>query len=120
MADAWETLYGFDTNNAADGGLDSDGDGMSNRNEYGAGTNPTNTASVLKLQMAPAGDATALSFLAISNRTYTVEWNTQVSEGTWNRLQDVLAQPLDRIESVIDTNANGARRLYRAVTPRRP
>ncbi len=120
MADAWETLYGFDTNNVADGALDSDGDGMNNRDEYSAGNNPTNTASVFKLQMAHAGEATALSFLAISNRTYTVEWNTQVTEGPWNRLQDVLAQPFDRIESVIDTNANGAKRFYRAVTPRRP
>jgi hypothetical protein len=120
MADAWETLYGFDANNAADGALDYDGDGMSNRAEYGAGTNPTNATSVLKLQMTRAGVAITLSFFAISGRTYTAEWNTQVTGGTWTRLQDALAQPADRIESVTDTNASGSMRLYRVITPRRP
>ena len=58
MADDWEILHGFDTNNVADAALDSDGDGMSNRDEYNAGTNPTNAASLLKLQMAPAAPGT--------------------------------------------------------------
>ena len=121
LADAWEKQYGFDTNNLADAALDFDRDGMSNRDEYNAGTNPTNAASVLKLQLSPvvAGQA-ALSFLAMSNRTYTVEWNAADTGGTWNRVQDVLAQPAERIESVSDTNASGAMRLYRVVTPKRP
>ena len=122
MADSWETNYpGFSTNNAADALLDFDGDGMINRDEYRAGTNPTNAASVLKLQMAlDAGGQAALSFLALSNRTYTVEWNTQVIGVTWNRLQDVLAQPADRLGSATDTNAAGPTRFYRVVTPKRP
>ena len=92
MADDWEILHGFDTNNVADAALDSDGDGMSNRDEYNAGTNPTNAASLLKLQMAPAAPGTnVLTFLAISNRTYTVEWLGELAGGTSNRLQDVLA-----------------------------
>ena len=48
------------------------------------------------------------------------EWNTQVTGGTWTRLQDALAQPTDRIESVTDTNASGSMRFYRVITPRRP
>ncbi len=67
------------------------------------------------ISVAPG--ATALTFLAISNRTYTVEWNTQLIGDTWNRLQDVLAQPADRIESVTDTNAASPMRFYRVVTP---
>ena len=121
MADAWEVLYGFNTNNAADALLDFDGDGMINRDEYRAGTNPTNAASVLKLQMTPVAQSTTrLTFLAISNRTYTVEWLAELAGGTSNRLQDVLAQPVDRIESVPDTNASGPMRFYRVITPKRP
>jgi hypothetical protein len=93
---------------------------MINRDEYGGGTDPRNAASVLRLQMAHIANAPALNFLAISNRTYTVEWSAQAIGGTWTRLQDVLAQPLDRIESVTDTNANGPMRLYRVITPHRP
>jgi hypothetical protein len=121
VADAWEKQYGFDTNNLADATLDFDGDGMSNRDEYNAGTNPTNAASVLQLHLSPvAGGAATLNFLAISNRTYSVEWNPEANGGTWNRVQDVFALPADRIESVSDTNATGAMRFYRVVTPKRP
>jgi hypothetical protein len=121
MADEWEVLHGFDTNNVADATLDSDRDGLSNRDEYLAGTNPTNATSVLKLQIAPSAQGqTMLTFPAVSNRTYTVEWTSQLSGGTWNKLFDVSAQPTDRIESVTDTNAFGAARFYRVLTPRRP
>lgn len=40
MPDAWETLHGFLINNPADAVLDADSDGLSNRDEYRAGTNP--------------------------------------------------------------------------------
>lgn len=118
MADAWEILHGFDTNNLADGALDFDGDGLSNRGEYTAGTDPTNAASVLKLQIAPSAPGlVTVMFIGLSNRTYRVEWNTQLRGSAWTRLLDVLAQPRDRIESVTDTNATDSARFYRLVTP---
>jgi hypothetical protein len=47
MPDAWENENGFDATNPADGALDADGDGQSNRAEYVAGTNPRNAGSVI-------------------------------------------------------------------------
>lgn len=40
MPDDWETLYGFDPLDPADGALDPDGDGRSNLVEFETGTNP--------------------------------------------------------------------------------
>ncbi|MFQ5635884.1 MAG: LamG-like jellyroll fold domain-containing protein, partial [Gammaproteobacteria bacterium] len=40
MSDAWEGQWGFDPNDPADAGLDADGDGITNLEEYQAGTHP--------------------------------------------------------------------------------
>jgi hypothetical protein len=49
----WQILYFSSTNNpAADPSADPDGDGMSNTNEFLAGTNPTNNQSALRILSA--------------------------------------------------------------------
>ena len=40
MSDAWEALHGFNKYDAVDGGLDRDGDGYLNIEEFLNGTNP--------------------------------------------------------------------------------
>lgn len=41
LPDAWELRYGLNRQNAADAGLDSDSDGLSNMQEFTLGSNPT-------------------------------------------------------------------------------
>lgn len=45
LPDLWERSYGFNPLDAKDAGLDFDGDGFSNLEEYAAKTDPTNAAS---------------------------------------------------------------------------
>ncbi len=45
MSDAFEILYNLNPNNNADAAIDSDGDGLTNLQEYQAGTSPTNPDS---------------------------------------------------------------------------
>ena len=103
--------------------LDSDRDGISNRDEYIAGTNPTNAQSVLRIEsILRSNAATMLTFHAASNKTYTVEARSNVEADSWLRVADVLAVKTNRTVSVIDGASSfpEAARYYRLVTPRRP
>ncbi len=91
VPDDWENMFGLNPANADDGALDSDGDGMSNLNEYRAGTNPTNAASYLKVIFeAPDGSTNVLQFEAVAGKTYTVQFRDSLA-GSWLKLADVPA-----------------------------
>ena len=117
LPDWWELAYNlnrFDPNDAA---LDSDGDGMSNLQEFRAGTNPTNAASVLKLSLT-SFTPLRLQFVAQSNLSYSVQWHTNVASNSWFLLSNVTAQPTIRTVLVNDPALPTNRaRFYRAVTP---
>jgi hypothetical protein len=81
VADIWETVYGLNTNNIADAELDLDGDTMSNRAEFLAGTDPTNPSSYLKIDSITADGMATLVFGAISNRTYSVQYSDALGRG---------------------------------------
>jgi hypothetical protein len=81
LPDDWETLYFGGTDNPQGApAADSDGDGASNLAEYGAGTNPTNPASVLALLDidCPAAAGPVLSWSSASNRTYAIRSATNL------------------------------------------
>jgi hypothetical protein len=91
MADAWELSYFGNLN--SDGTTDTDGDGVSDRSEYIAGTNPTNSASAPRLSIALSGGQPAISFTALAaegpgytglTRYYTLETSTDLTSGNWS------------------------------------
>ena len=59
--------------------MDSDRDGTTNLEEYRAGTDPTNAASVLQITRFTTGNPTVLEFDAVSNKTYTVQYSDRVT-----------------------------------------
>ena len=99
MPDIWETGHGLAANNAADRSLDKDGDGMLNWQEYVAGTDPTDPNSYLKIESITAEAVATLTFRAVSNQTYTVECTGALETGTWSKLADVFARPVNREET---------------------
>jgi hypothetical protein len=119
IPDAWEARYGFATNNAADGSQDFDGDGLSNFQEYSAGTDPTNSASSLRVSLAIVGGQPTVSFAAVSNRTYTIQYSDDLGTNVWSKLADVLAHTNNRVEAFPDPTWTTSR-VYRAVVPRQP
>jgi hypothetical protein len=119
MPDSWERAYGFNPTNALDGARDADGDGLSNRDEYGAGTDPTNAASVLRLELAPESGP-ALRFLAVSNKSYSVQMREAAQAGRWFPLGHVAISPSNRLETLRDPFPVTRSRFYRVITPQPP
>jgi hypothetical protein len=119
LADIWETAHGLNTNNVADAALDTDGDTLSNRAEFLAGTDPANPSSYLKVDSITAGGGATLTFGAISNRTYSVQSSDVVGSGLWSKVADVVARTTNRVESILDP-AFTTNRVYRLATPQQP
>jgi hypothetical protein len=114
MADLWEVAHSLNTNNLADASLDSDGDTMSNRAEYIAGTNPTNSLSYLKVERLTTDTGhTRLEFLAVSNRSYSVLVTTNLGSVPWAKLLDVLPRLTNRVETIFDPAPAAEERFYR-------
>jgi len=118
IADNWENQYGLNAGSAADRNLDADGDGASNWQEYSAGTNPTNNADALRVALTITNAQPLLSFQAVSNLTYTVQYKDDL-DSAWLKFADVLARTtnytLEFTDPLWTTN-----RFYRVVTPRQP
>ncbi|MEN8254781.1 MAG: hypothetical protein ABFR33_04855, partial [Verrucomicrobiota bacterium] len=82
IADAWETLY-FGSGSNVVGDADADGDGMGNRDEYVAGTDPTNWYSHLWLEPIVGSNSFELAWYTEPDRTYCVGGTTNLCADTW-------------------------------------
>ncbi len=125
LPDEFETAHGLDPANASDAALDSDGDQMSNAAEYLAGTEPLNPLSYLRIEPPagfPSSTGPEISFLAMSNRTYTVEARPAVDHGPWAHIAEAVASPSNRVVTLTDPLPGGTnvQRVYRLATPRQP
>jgi hypothetical protein len=119
LPDEWETSrLGFSTSDPADAARDDDSDDLSNAAEYVAGTDYLDPNSKLRLDVTGLNPVT-LSFLAASNRTYTIQFTDRLNPANWSKLADRVARSNAHPESVTDPAA-GTNRFYRAVTPVRP
>ena len=77
IADVWEdSFFGEGVN--VNPGADIDGDGMSNYEEYIAGTNPTNSQSCLEVSCYRNTEGLALTWGAEPSRTYIVQGTTNI------------------------------------------
>jgi hypothetical protein len=121
LPDAWEVANGQSTNDASNASLDLDGDGHTLLQEYTAGTDPTNSASVLKFDKVTMAGGAGLEFYALSNRTYSVQFKDALSVPAWSNLQQLIVVPTNRPVVVTDPAAtNTAQRLYRIAVPAQP
>jgi hypothetical protein len=77
LPDSWETLYGLSTNSAAgNNGAngDPDGDGMTNVQEFGAGTDPTNRASVFRItRIDRETNGVRVAWTTVGSKRYQVQ-----------------------------------------------
>ncbi len=119
IPDVIEQGLGLDPNNLADAQGDLDLDGMRNRDEYLAGTDPIDSQSYLRIDQSTVANQTTLLVAAVSNRTYSVQFSDSLAAGSWNNLARLVARPTNRVESIPDPNGT-TNRYYRVVLPAQP
>jgi hypothetical protein len=120
LPDWWELAHGTSWK-VPDADADPDHDGMSNRQEFLAGTDPQDPQSALRLNasiMAPG--SVMLQFLAISNVSYTVLYQDSLNAPAWLKLSDVPARNTNWSYNVPDVIGARTNRFYRLVTPQLP
>jgi Tol biopolymer transport system component len=86
MDDDWEwTYFG---NLDRDGKADYDGDGLSDRAEFVAGTNPINDASVLRVFLLTSVQTggTWIYWHAVAGKSYTVQYKNALTDPEWSSL----------------------------------
>src|SRR5262249_26560438 len=119
MPDGWEQANHTDPL-VADASEDPDHDGMTNLQEFLAGTDPNDPSSVLRIgavEFDTVAAAFVLSFEAVANRTYTVQCRTNIATGLWQSLESISAAPANRTINVTNAPANCMSGFYRLITP---
>ncbi len=115
MDDDWEMAY-FGTL-ARDGSGDFDGDGRTDLQEFQAGTDPTNSGSILRaLTVAPqGGGATKVLWSAVPGKRYQVQFKDDLAGSGWNTLPGATLANGTTASLLDDSAGQHPRRFYRVV-----
>jgi hypothetical protein len=123
LPDAWERIYfgALGVNPDAD----ADGDGMSNNDEYLAGTNPTNSLDRLEitsLTVTLSGSSGSMSWSSVPTRCYFIENAFDLTSPVWTDSGLGLIVPTGSTTTRAFSDTNAPIRFYRvqAVRPLAP
>jgi Tol biopolymer transport system component len=120
IPDLWMMHYfGHPTGQAGDLSLtqnDADGDGMSNLQEFLAGTDPTNPASVLRLQIGvqvSTPNNVMLNWPTVPGKNYRVQFKDNLNDAVWSEVPGAAVVGLQGSFSI---PAGRSSRFYRVTT----
>ncbi len=106
------------TGDAADN-ADPDGDGMTNAEEFTAGTDPRDAGSMFRVSDATVdGSDVLLSFPTVTGKTYRLERSDDLLNGSWAPVQDNIPGTGGTVQIPVALDSLHIRRFYRiAVVP---
>ncbi len=109
---AWLQHYGMPLDGSADG-ADPDGDGLVNWQEWIAGTDPTNSASTLRM-LPPTNtpNGLILSWTSVTNQTYSLERATDLSGPRAFSLLQTNLPGRNGVTTYTDTNSLGLQPVF--------
>jgi subtilisin-like proprotein convertase family protein len=90
--DTWE-IENFGNTTVATLTSDTDNDGSSDYDEWRAGTQPTNAASKLSIDVVQAGPNGQIGWQSVSGKTYTIEYSTNLLSGFQTLETNITATP---------------------------
>jgi hypothetical protein len=114
LPDSWQLQYFGANNPLAAPTADASGTGQNNLFKYTAGLNPTDPASrfVTSVGHAP-GSHTLIISPRLPDRTYTVQFSTDLSASGWQPLTGATIQDNGQTRTVTDPDAASLRKFYR-------
>jgi uncharacterized repeat protein (TIGR01451 family) len=114
MPDQWEVENGLNPDDASDAPLDPDGDGMTNLQEYLAGTNPHDGGSLLQItRVLVIGREVHIFFTAVSGKRYRLERMVNGPAESWVPVLDCAAGATTELEVIDLLPAGETTRIYR-------
>lgn len=115
MDDDWEAAY-FG-NLSQDGTADFDADGQSDLQEFIAGTDPTDTGSILRVLTvsSPHSGSTMILWSAVAGKSYLVQFKDALSTSAWSDLGEVVTATGSTASSVDETVGMQNQRFYRVL-----
>ncbi|MGC8829803.1 MAG: FAD-dependent oxidoreductase [Verrucomicrobiia bacterium] len=96
---------------------DDDGDGICNYVEYLNGTNPNDPMSYIKVGINKTNAVRLISFLALTDKSYSILYRNSATAGEWKKLMDIEPLPVTRIVEVSDVS-NDPHRFYKIISPK--
>jgi hypothetical protein len=115
LPDAWEIAHDLIVG-VNDAHLDADGDGMTNAQEFAAGTDPKEAASVLKLEASVSVGTITLRFLAQPDKAYAIQMRPRLTAGDWQTFSTISAALSSQVVERTQAVTSEAERYYRVVT----
>jgi alpha-D-xyloside xylohydrolase len=86
VTDSWRSYWGLPADGSLDN-TDSDGDGLTNAQEYFAGTNPNDATSRFAIQsVTNQGNGFLVNWPSVLGITYRVQWKNGLSDLTWQSI----------------------------------
>jgi hypothetical protein len=117
LPDAWELANGTQVG-VSDGEADLDHDGMTNFQEFRAGTSPTNAASALRLEISLSQlGQPVITFTQVAGVGYDLQYRTNLQTGAWEQLTNLTAGTITTVFNVTDAAVGTGSRFYRLVVP---
>jgi hypothetical protein len=117
LPDWWEQEFGTLVF-VPDADADPDGDGLTNAEEFQAGTHPSDANSALRFsQIAVVNGNVVLQFHASSNRTYSLLYKPDLDAAAWSKLTDIPAHSTNRVVNLTNGVPGDPQRFYRLITP---
>ncbi|MFN0078158.1 MAG: hypothetical protein ACKVY0_17015 [Prosthecobacter sp.] len=113
LPDAWQVQYFGQNNPLAAPTADASGTGQNNLLKYTAGLIPTDRNSRLLTSVGGSGTHTITINPRLSDRTYTVQFSTTLSAGSWQTLSGATIQDNGQTRTVTDPDAVSTRKFYR-------
>lgn len=93
LPNSWERQH-FDSLTGAEAGVDSDGDGHLNTDEYISGSDPRDIASVFRATSVAVAGQARVGVSSLQGRAYSLEYrDAPLATATWHMVDSALAVP---------------------------